>query len=275
MQDYLNDHPDALSDGWGAININEAGLDESGTSIQTIHGDQVLALDASNGVLLVRINLGSSRGIMAICKDTSRLSLRAASTLPATGQTAGNICDANNGILSITGSAFLDDGTSNGGQISGLAVCNGVEMGSRLGGYGDKRLELRNDNRMYIGDSASAVDSDTRDACEFRPALIVDGENVAGNSTWNSPNPRAVLGQSAKLETMMVVVEGRLLDSPGCGVEDIADKLEEYGCVQALNLDGGTSAIMYYKGEYVTRCSNTALPGGRTLPSAWVYERAS
>ena len=119
------------------------------------------------------------------------------------------------------------------------------------------------------------MDSDTRDACEFRPALIVDGENVAGNSTWNSPNPRAVLGQSAKLETMMVVVEGRLLDSPGCGVEDIADKLEEYGCVQALNLDGGTSAIMYYKGEYVTRCSNTALPGGRTLPSAWVYERAS
>lgn len=275
MQDYLNDHPDALSDGWGAININEAGLDESGTSIQTIHGDQVLALDASNGVLLVRLNLGSSRGIMAICKDTSRLSLCAASTLPATGQTAGNICDANNGILAITGSAFLDDGTSNGGQISGLAVCNGVEMGSRLGGYGDKRLELRNDNRMYIVDSASAVDSDTRDACEFRPALIVDGENVAGNSTWNSPNPRAVLGQSAKLETMMVVVEGRLLDSPGCGVEDIADKLEEYGCVQALNLDGGTSAIMYYKGEYVTRCSNTALPGGRTLPSAWVYERAS
>ena len=271
MQDYLNDHPDALSDGWGAITINEAGLDESGTSIQTIHGDQVLALDASNGVLLVRINLGSSRGIMAICKDTSRLSLRAASTLPATGQTAGNICDANNGILSITGSAFLDDGTSNGGQISGLAVCNGVEMGSRLGGYGDKRLELRNDNRMYIVDSASAVDSDTRDACEFRPALIVDGENVAGNSTWNSPNPRAVLGQSAKLETMMVVVEGRLLDSPGCGVKAVADKLEQYGCVQAMNLDGGTSAIMYYKGKNVTRCSNTELPNGRNMPTAWVY----
>ena len=275
MQDYLDDHPDALSDGWDGININEAGLDDSGTSIQTIHGDQVLALDASNGVLLVRVKLGSSRGIMAICKDTSRLSLCAASTLPATGQTAGNICDANNGILAITGSAFLDDGTSNGGQISGLAVCNGTEMGSRLGGIGDKRLELRNNDRMYIVDSASAVDSDTRDACEFRPALIVDGENVAANSTWNSPNPRAVLGQSSKLETMMVVVEGRLLDSPGCGVEDIADKLEEYGCVQALNLDGGTSAIMYYKGEYVTRCSNTALPGGRTLPSAWVYARAS
>ena len=70
---------------------------------------------------------------------------------------------------------------------------------------------------------------------------------------------------------MMVIAEGRLSDSLGCGVEDIAELLLEYGCVQALNLDGGTSAIMYYKGEYITRCSNTALPGGRTLPTAWVY----
>ena len=68
----------------------------------------------------------------------------------------------------------------------------------------------------------------------------------------------------------MVVVEGRLLDSPGCGVEDIADKLEEYGCVQALNLDGGTSAVLWYDGEYVTKCSNTSITS-RMLPNAWLY----
>lgn len=275
MTSYLEDHPDALSNGWSYIDINEAGLDDNGTDIKTVHGDQVLALDAYNGVLLVRVKFGASRGVMAICKDTSRLSLCSATTLPVTGQTAGKICDNNNGVVAITGSAFLDDGTSNGGQISGLAVCEGEEMGSRLGGAGDKRLELRNDDKMYIVDSSDSLSSDTRDACEFHPALIIDGENLAGNSTWTSPNPRAVLGQSSRLETMMVVVEGRLLDSPGCSVVDIADKMEEYGCVQALNLDGGTSAIMYYKGEYVTRCSNTALPAGRTLPSAWVYKKAN
>lgn len=275
MTSYLEDHPDALSNGWSYIDINEAGLDDNGTDIKTVHGDQVLALDAYNGVLLVRVKFGASRGVMAICKDTSRLSLCSATTLPVTGQTAGKICDNNDGVIAITGSAFLDDGTSNGGQISGLAVCEGVEMGSRLGGAGDKRLELRNDDKMYIVDSSDSLSSDTRDACEFHPALIIDGENLAGSSTWTSPNPRAVLGQSSRLETMMVVVEGRLLDSPGCSVVDIADKMEEYGCVQALNLDGGTSAIMYYKGEYVTRCSNTALPAGRTLPSAWVYKKAN
>ena len=73
---------------------------------------------------------------------------------------------------------------------------------------------------------------------------------------------------------MMVIVEGRLADSPGCSVVDVAAKMVDYGCVQALNLDGGTSAILYYDGEYVTRCSNTSCPYGRTLPNAFVYRRA-
>jgi exopolysaccharide biosynthesis protein len=275
MQAYVAAHPDVLKNGWAYVDINEAGLEDDGTDIYTIHGDQVLALNAYEGVILIRVNLGSSRGVLAICKDTSKVSLCAATTLPTTGQTAGRICDANDGILAITGSAFMDDGTSNGGQISGLAVCNGVSMGSRLGGSGDKRLELRDDNKMYIVDSSSSVGSGTRDACEFHPALIIDGENVSASSTWTSPNPRAALGQSKYLETMMIIIEGRFTDSPGCSVVLVADKLLEYGCMQALNLDGGTSAIMYYDGEYVTRCSNTAIPSGRTMPSAWVYKKNS
>lgn len=272
VQRYLSEHPEALSNGWEYIDINEAGLSDSGTDIETTQGDQVLALDAQNGILLLRVHFGSSRGVMAILKDTSRLNLCAASTLPVTGQTAGKICEDNNGLLAITGSAFLDDGTSNGGQVSGLAICQGVEMGTRLGQPGDKRLELRDDGRMYIVDSTSEVGDGTRDACEFHPALVVDGVDLSAQSTWTGPQPRAVLGQSDRLETMMVIVEGRLADSPGCSVVDVAAKMVDYGCVQALNLDGGTSAIMYYKGEYITRCSNTALPGGRTLPSAWVYQ---
>jgi exopolysaccharide biosynthesis protein len=74
---------------------------------------------------------------------------------------------------------------------------------------------------------------------------------------------------------MMIIIEGRFTDSPGCSVVAVADKLLEYGCMQALNLDGGTSAIMYYDGEYVTRCSNTAIPSGRTMPTAWVYKKNS
>lgn len=273
MQDYLTEHPEALENGWQGIDINESGLDRSGTGIQTVYGDEVLAIDAASGVTLIRVERSGARGVLAICKDTSRLSLCAAETLGDSGQTVGDICQDNQGLLAITGSAFVDaDGAGNGGTLSGLMVCGGITYGSQLGGS-YKRLELRNDNRMYVVDSATPVDGDTRDACEFMPAVIVDGEIM--DSDWNSPNPRAVLGQSDRLETMMVVTEGRLPDSIGCGVGEIAEVLKQYGCVQAMNLDGGTSAIMYYKGQYVTRCSNTELPEGRTLPSAWVYGGAA
>jgi hypothetical protein len=275
MEAYVDAHPEVLEHGWSGIDINAAGLEDSGTELYTTQGDQVLALDAQNGILLIRVVLdgdgNNSRGILAICKDTSLLRLCAASTLPDSGETVGTICRENGGLLALTGSAFLDDGSSDGGIISGLAVCGGASLGTAMGAAGDKRLELRQDDRMYIVDSADPMGEGTRDACEFGPALIVDGKNVAGGGSWNTPQPRAVIGQSDRLETMMVVIEGRLTDSIGCGIAPIAEKLLEYGCVQAMNLDGGTSAILYYKGQYITRCSYAELPEGRKLPTAWVY----
>lgn len=272
MHSYLDDHPQVLDEGWANIEINRSALGDEGTAIQTIYGDQVLALNAQKGIVLVRVNIDYSRGIFAICKDTSNLHLRAASTIGTIGQTAGRICDTYDGILAVTGSAFVDlNGEGNGGEISGLAICNGVTYGSPIwSNY--KRVEFRNDNKMYIMDSGSEVNSDVRDAVEFTPALIIDGDVVVDdNCGWTSPNPRTAIGQTAYLETVLAVIEGRFTDSPGCSVVTLAEKMAQYGCVQAMNMDGGTSAIMYYDGQYVTRCSNTSLPSGRPMPSAWVY----
>jgi exopolysaccharide biosynthesis protein len=270
---YMAEHPEALADGWSNVDVNESGLSDEGTTMETIYGDQVLAVNAKEGVMLARVYLSSNktRGVLAICKDTSRLSLCAASTLGVIGQTAGRISDDNNGLVAITASAFIDpEGVGNGGELSGLAVCSGTVYGTSLTDLGAKRLELREDNKMYIVDAYSAVTEGTRDASEFQPALIIDGE-VYYNDGWNSPNPRVVLGQTSRLETIMVASEGSLPDSLGAGTNDIALVMQQYGCVQALNMDGGTSAMMTYKGEPVIRCRNTNLPEGRTLPTAWVY----
>ena len=126
MEAYVDAHPEVLTQGWSGIDINAAGPEDSGTEIYTTQGDQVLVLDAQNGILLIRVVLDSdgnnSRGVLAICKDTSQLRLCTASTLPDSGETAGDICRKNGGLLALTGSAFLDDGSSDGGIISGLAI---------------------------------------------------------------------------------------------------------------------------------------------------------
>ena len=179
-------------------------------------------------------------------------------------------------VLGMTGSGFIDpDGNGNGGQLAGYAMCDGVAYGSGHMGWGNKRLELHEDNLFYIKDVSAPVGEGTTDAVEFQPALIIDGNIVVdANCGWTGLQPRACIGQSDRYEFLMLVIEGRMpLRSTGTHVIECAEILQRHGCMQAMNLDGGTSAILWYDGEYIIRCSNQALPAGRTLPNACVYEK--
>lgn len=91
MQAYVKEHPDALAAGWSRINIDKSALKDDGTSIRTIQGEQVLAIDARNKILIARVKGSTYRGVLVIMKDPSRLSLQAASTLGSVGQVCGKI----------------------------------------------------------------------------------------------------------------------------------------------------------------------------------------
>lgn len=278
---YLNKHPSALQNGWDNLYINESALDQEGTSMQTIFGDPVLAIDAKNTVLLIRVSDIGYRGVLAIAKDPSRLSIKPSQRIGFDGQLVGQIAEANNGLLAMTASGFEDvdelgvEGKSTGGVVAGMTRCSGETYGNPMG-YGFKRVELRQDDLLYIVDSQDPISDDCTDAAEFTPALIIDGEVIVDeNCGWNAINPRACIGQNDRGEIMMLCVEGRQLTSLGIGVVGCAEILSRYGCQQAMNLDGGTSAILWFDGQCVTRCSNEDLPDGRTLPNAFVYERAN
>lgn len=274
MEAWLGEHPEALDGGWDRLCINEAGLRDRGTTIKTSMGEQVLAIDVPNQILLLRVSGSGYRGVLAVAKDPSRLSVQNSAHLGERGQTVGAIAEAHNGVLAMTASSFMDEGgVGSGGTISGYAMSGGVGGGDHLG-WSYKRIELREDDHFYIVDASAPVHPETTDAVEFTPALIVDGERL-NTWGWDSLNPRAVIGQSDRGEILMLVIEGRLIDSLGVSVDECSTILERHGCMQAMNLDGGTSAILWYDGESVTRCSNPALPDGRQLPNAFVYARAS
>lgn len=74
MEAYVRVHPEVLEQGWSGIDINAAGPEDSGTEIYTTQGDQVLALDAQNGILLIRVVLDGQTETTAVvflqsCKD--------------------------------------------------------------------------------------------------------------------------------------------------------------------------------------------------------------
>lgn len=272
MDAYLEAHPEVLDNGWENIRINEAGLNQRGTAIQTVYGEQVLAIDAPNQILLIRVEGSGYRGVLAVAKDPAQLSLQASSKLGVTGETAGTIAQDHNGVLAMTGSGFSDpNGNGNGGTLLGYAMCSGTAYGSHAASAGEKRLELHEDHLMYIYDAADPVSADCTDAVEWSPALVIDGQDVAP-AGWYDIQPRACIGQSDRYEILMLVVEGRIFQSVGIDGHACTDILLRHGCMQAINLDGGASAILWYDGQYVTQCSNTGI-SCRTLPTVFVYEQ--
>ncbi len=269
---YAEAHPEVIANGWDNFLVNEAGLEDNGTTIMTKQGDQVLAIDAANGLMVIRITGSGYRGVLVIGKDPSRLRVASSAYLGSVGQRAGEIAEANDGLVAMTGSGFGDQpGMGEGGDLAGAAMANGVARGAHYA-WGYKRVELHTDNRLYITDAHTKFSDDCTDATEWTPALIIDGKIVVTDADgYTALNPRCALGQTKDESILMLGIEGRRVDSVGCDASELAVILSRYGAYQAMNVDGGTSAIIWYQGEYIMRCSNANLPEGRRLPNAWVY----
>lgn len=263
---------------WNTFSLNEAGLDDDGTDFTTIHGDQVLAIDAKNGILLIRVKGEDYQGVLAVVNDPMKLSLQASSQLGTSGETVGTIAEAHNGILAVNGSHFIDDeGSGNGGHLAGYAMCDGVEYNTEAHyGTGYHRLEIDDNGIFSLTDADASVSPHTQNAVEAIPILIQNGTILVDKDCgFTGIHPRTCIGQASEGAILVLVIEGRMRErSLGTDVIECAKILKRYDCENALNLDGGTSSILWYDGEYITKCSNSALPEGRPLPNAFVVERA-
>ncbi len=91
---------------------------------------------------------------------------------------------------------------------------------------------------------------------EFKPALVVNGEQATFGSAGWGIHPRTAIGQAEDGSIIMIVIDGRQPGySIGITVGELAEMCLKYGAVQALNLDGGSSSIMYYNGRKITQPS--------------------
>lgn len=266
---WIMNHPHYRDTDWSGLCI----LPGESDGLFTRYGEPVVAIDVPNMILLVEVKTSASKGILAIGKDPSRLSIRPSAGLGEYGETVGAIADRNGGVLAITGGAFhgANDAVP-GSELAGYAMCDGVAYGDSHLPAGNKRIELHENDLLQITDSNAPVGDHCTDAAEFRPALIIDGELLVEQG-WAGMQPRVCLGQSDRYEILMLVVEGRILSDGivGASILECAQLLQKHNAMQAINLDGGNSAILWYNGEYLTRCCDPDHPQGRPVPTAVIY----
>jgi len=237
--------------------------------VQTTCGDKVWAIDYRNGILIVEITGPEYKGKLAIVRDPSMLDLELTDA-EGYGRSIEEYGAREGVLLAINASGFYDpEGTSPGDTPSGLVIADGIERFETAGNE-YQAIGIDYDNCLRIGKTLPW--DEIRDAVEFYPCLIANGEKNAEGTMGMGIQPRTALGQTADGTLLMLVIDGRQpTHSIGAAISDCREILYRYHCWNAENLDGGSSSIMWYKGSIITSCSSSRT-GGRLLPNAWVIK---
>ena len=171
-------------------------------------------------------------------------------------------------VAVINGGGFIDvNGRGDGGLPDGLVIDNGkIIWGDPNEVYSICGFDAR--GILHVGDMTGrqALKAGVISACSYGPALIINGIPV--KSTDSGLNPRTAVGQRADGAILLLTLAGRQIDCIGASYADITEILYSYGAVNATNLDGGSSTMMYYKGE--RQIKSSSLIGERRLPTAVV-----
>lgn len=255
----------------GGDNTLQEGEDDPGVvEDNSQEEDDILFVD---GIAIEKVNGSTFQGYMMLVKDPSRVFVGAANqkySKDTPGKTVAEMLNSYSVSIGINGGGFDDpQGTGDGALPSGLVISEGKLL------YGNENstyeiIGFNNDNILVVGrmTGKQALDSGIRDAVVFGPTLIVNGQALSGIGTGGGLNPRTAIGQRADGTVLMLVIEGRQANSLGASYNDIIKVMLDYGAVNAANLDGGSSSVMYYDGKLIN--SNASVIGLRKMPTAFL-----
>ena len=232
-------------------------------------------LVSEDGIEIFDIEGATYNGWMMVVQDPSRVVTGVCredfNSKP--GLELYEIAERYGAVAAINGGGFSDSGgVGNGGMPTGLVIAGGEVLNKSGSSDHDVVVGFNQDNVMIIGKMTSkqALDKGIRDALAFGPALVVNGEAARVKGSSSGLNPRTAIGQRADGAVLMLVIDGRQASSLGATYADLISVMLEYGAVNAINLDGGSSSLMYYNGEYLNK--GVILTGSRKMPTGFVVK---
>ena len=150
---------------------------------------------------------------------------------------------------------FLDDG--------GIDIAWVTSRNDSLFNFAEP-LENQPEEPVDSFDFSKAETWEVDDAIHAGPVLMHDGkirvtsnEEVFFGSTIPDIHPRTAAGYRNSGELVLLVVDGRQVDSRGVDLQELAILMRDLGCVEAINLDGGGSSAMVVDGKLLNRPAGT------------------
>jgi exopolysaccharide biosynthesis protein len=227
-----------------------------------------------DGIDIFDVHGDTYKGKMMVVYDPSRVKVATLDYYDynAPGLTLSQLVQKYDCVAGVNGGKYDDEiGMGTGGMPEGVIFSEGkLRFGDPSTSY--EIYGFTNDNVLVVGRMTAgyAQSIGMRDAVSFGPSLIVNGKSAQYSGSGSGLNPRTAIGQRENGDVLLLVIEGRQPSSLGATMGDLITIMEEYGAVNAANLDGGMSSSMYYNGEDVV---SSCTLGFREMPSAFVVEK--
>lgn len=224
-----------------------------------------------DGIILETVKGEGYTGYMMVVLDPSRVIL---GTVPESygirGYTVEEMCAEFDAVAGINAGGFYDvNGSGNGSAPVTMVAFEGKiyypGAGSWNGFVGIDDNHILHVGKMKVKD---LEEKNIQYGVGFGPILIANGEVVLPENNPGGLNPRTAIGQRSDGAMLLLVVDGRQAMSIGCTLRDLCDIFLEYGAVNAYNLDGGSSTLMWYEDHYVNNCASVV--GIRPVPTAFI-----
>ena len=221
-------------------------------SYENEYEKQILDVEDDIKYQIIKLTVNGCNGYLAVIYDPSKVKLAVTPYVGSKGQYVTQMAESNNALVAINAGGFYDPGhTSTGGSPTGTTISNGKiitngQYGTRTLGGGlvgftneDVFVLLKNTN------AEQAINMGVRDAITWGPFLIVNGKPsfIKGNGGWGYA-ARSAIGQRADGIVLLLVIDSNATRTKGADMVDLTEIMQNYGAINAANLDGGTSSVM-------------------------------
>jgi len=230
-------------------------------------------VDEIPDIELVEVSGIGYKGYMLIVQDPKRVYVGIPNNFNGAGLTVPQHVSKDNALAGINAGGFYDPaGGGSGGRPEGIVISGGAfKWGENLGR--ECIMGIDGDGVLHVGymTAAAAKNLGLQEAVSFGPALIINGTPQKIPSS--GVNPRTAIGQRADGAILLLVVDGRQIDSVGATYFNLIDIFLEFDAVNAGNLDGGSSTLMVYEGEVVNTGPTMINP--RRMPTTFLVKRVN
>ena len=224
-----------------------------------------------DGIIVEPVSGEGYTGYMMIVLDPSRVVMGSVpSSYGARGYTVEQMVQYYDAVAGINAGGFEDpEGRGNGSTPSTMTVYEGKVYYASKGNQ-DGFVGFDSNHVMHVGKftEAQIKERDIQYGVAFGPVLVVNGEAADRSKLASGINPRTAIGQRSDGAVLLLVIDGRQTISLGCTWLDLVDIFLEFGAVNACNLDGGSSTLMWYQGGYINNCASVV--GIRPVPTTFL-----